>query len=494
MRKWNVSILITLMIFALAGIIVIQYLWIDKTISEKQKLINNNVQSAVTILQEQLEDYRALAFISNQNLERNFIFKSSRTEDSLVLNNENGNQKIEVQILQEFRTSTDSLNDTVNYQFDSTFADFNQRIPTLETDQYEEIESLFEKIKIEISGDQNDPRLDSVKIQALLEKEIELTKIGKINYWGIYDNQLKKYQIAPTQKLDFDYKFDLFTSNILDPGRYQLRIDLQKQGSIYKEIWGMIALSVVFTCIIILVFIYSVRLVLKHKKISQIKSDFINNMTHEFKTPLASISLAADTLLHPKSEINSENTVKYIEFIKNEKSKLNKHIERILEVAALQKNKIEFQNKKLVLADLIVSVLSELDFIINQTDSKVTLDIDPSVTILGDELHVKNVLRNLIENAIKYSKDSPIITISLVSKDKHTLLSIRDEGIGIKTEHLKFVFDDFYRGESGNIHNTKGFGLGLAYSKQIINKMGGSIFIESKHNKGTTVNIKFKKT
>lgn len=489
MTKRSIAILIALMSIALIGIIVIQYQWIMKTTDEKQKLIDNNVQAAIGNVEEQLRDYRALTFIGANQDTNSFPFELFNTNDSIIIENwKDSNLNIEIQVLQnsEF-TEFDSLADTL---YSNHIFEINQTTSYNHKDEIQELKSLIRKLKVEIQGEDSDLRLDSVRLTKILLTEIEGSNIGKIANWGLYDKDNNSYHIQPEQEGDLNYHFDLFTSDILNPGRYELQLSLATHGKVYADIWQMIALSLLFLLIISVVFAYSIKLVIRHKKISQIKSDFINNMTHEFKTPLASISLAADTLMHPNTPLTREAIKEYAEFIKAEKTRLNHQVERILEVAALKKDRFDLKTQTINLNELTENVVRDLNLFIIESNTHLTIEIPSNMEIIGNNFHLINVLQNIIENAIKYTVGQPFICITAHVQDNWIVLSIADKGIGMNKKQLNYIFDDFYRAESGNIHTTKGFGLGLTYSKYMIEKMGGIINVESEIKKGTIVTIK----
>ena len=257
-----------------------------------------------------------------------------------------------------------------------------------------------------------------------------------------------------------------------------------------KQVWGsltwIILGSALFTVIIIAAFFITIRTLFNQKKLSEIKSDFINNMTHEFKTPIATISLAVDAIHNPKVQNDPIKLQYFSNIIKEENRRMNKHVETILQAALLEKKELQFNNKKINANLIIASVIDNFQLQLNDVEGKCSLSLNATNdNIEADELHFTNVISNLIDNAIKYSKSSLVITVKTSNKDNQLIISIEDNGIGMNKETVKNVFEKFYRAHTGNVHNVKGFGLGMSYVKTIVDAIDGKIKVESTLGKGT---------
>jgi len=261
---------------------------------------------------------------------------------------------------------------------------------------------------------------------------------------------------------------------------------------VWQSLTWMIVFSALFTVIIIAAFYITVRTMLNQKKMSEIKSDFINNMTHEFKTPLATISLAVDALKNEKV-LNDKSKWQYFNnIIKDENRRMNKHVETILQAALMEKQELKLNLTHIHVHDLLRRVVDnfqlqmqekngKVDFLLNAADD--TLDVD--------EVHFSNLVSNLIDNAIQYSKENLLIKIITHATPKHFVLQIQDNGIGMSKETVKHVFEKFYRAHTGNLHNVKGFGLGMSYAKTVIDAHKGKIKVESAPGKGSTFTLEF---
>jgi len=248
------------------------------------------------------------------------------------------------------------------------------------------------------------------------------------------------------------------------------------------SVWIVSTLVLVF---ILLLLTYLLFLILKQKRLSEIQKDFVNNMTHEFKTPLASIQLSADVLKNPTILQNEQRLLNYATIISNEATQLTHQVERVLQMAHAEKGDLLLSKEVFDWQSLIKESIASFDQVIELKNASIILNFpDSPIYFLGDKLHLKNCLRNLIDNALKYNTDKPYIKISM-SVTNHIAISVEDNGIGINKNDQKLLFNKFYRVNTGNIHNVKGFGLGLSYVRLIIKAHQGSIECESDLGKGT---------
>lgn len=260
---------------------------------------------------------------------------------------------------------------------------------------------------------------------------------------------------------------------------------------IIKGIFWYILGTVLFAIIIITAFFMTIRALLNQKKLSEIKSDFINNMTHEFKTPIATISLAVDALKNEKVIGNIEKTTYFTGIIKEENSRMNKQVETILQAALLDKKDLQLNLVKMPAHELIEKALQNIVLPLQEKggDIQVEWKADDDL-IMADEVHFTNLINNLLDNAIKYAKETgPIIRLTTENQNKKLKIRIEDQGIGMSKETLNRIFEKFYRAHTGNIHNVKGFGLGLSYVKSMVDAHQGKIQAESVLGKGTTFSI-----
>ena len=251
--------------------------------------------------------------------------------------------------------------------------------------------------------------------------------------------------------------------------------------------------SVAFTIVLFVTFIFTIVVIFRQKRYTEIKNDFINNMTHELKTPIASISLAAQ-MMNDDTVTKSPTMSKHLStVIMDESKRLRFLVEKVLQMSMFDRKKAVFKKKKLDLNEMVENIANSFTLRVEHTGGKIYTEIEAiESAIYVDEVHFQNVINNLLDNAVKYRKpDQPVnIYLKTWDDDNHLYLSIRDTGLGIKRENIKKVFEKFYRVHTGNVHDVKGFGLGLAYVKKIVILHNGEISIDSEYGKGTKFTIK----
>ncbi len=265
----------------------------------------------------------------------------------------------------------------------------------------------------------------------------------------------------------------------------------EDKNLIIREMGWMIAASIVFTTIIVLAFAVTVRTLFNQKKLSEIKSDFINNMTHELKTPLATISLAIDALTNEKVIHDADKIKIYSGMIKEENKRMNKQVEKILQAARLEKEEVKLTLQTLDAHQIISKVATNMALQIQEKNGTIDLRLAASDPMIeADEVHFSNIIFNLLDNAMKYSSETPKIHVETLKHGNGMFtIKIKDNGIGMDRETQARIFEKFYRAHTGNIHNVKGFGLGLSYVKAIVDAHEGKIKVESAPGKGSTFTI-----
>jgi two-component system phosphate regulon sensor histidine kinase PhoR len=274
-----------------------------------------------------------------------------------------------------------------------------------------------------------------------------------------------------------------------NPETLHIYIIADKNYIVHKMGW-MIAASILFTAIIISAFALTVRTLFNQKKLSEINSDFINNMTHELKTPLATISLAIDALTNEKVIHDSDKVRYYSSMIKDENKRMNKQVEKILQAARIEKQDIKLNLQTLNAHEIIKKVIENLTLQIQEKNGIINLHLDaPQFMILADEVHFSNIIFNLLDNAIKYSKENLQIDISTNSGHGLLYIKVKDNGIGMNKEIQSRAFEKFYRAHTGNIHNVKGFGLGLSYVKATVEAHQGKVTVDSALGRGSIFTV-----
>ena len=300
-------------------------------------------------------------------------------------------------------------------------------------------------------------------------------------FWDTTNNIRRYFPVLPENELDIEGVVNFEHLVIVVP---------EFKQQIWTSLRWVIIGAVVFMLVIIAAFYVTVKTLLNQKKLSEIKSDFINNMTHEFKTPLATISLAVDALKNVKVQADQEKSKYFTGIIKEENIRMNKHVETILQAALMEKQELQLHLVPLPVHEIIQNTIDNYALQLNSQEGNIELLLNAKNDVIsGDEVHFSNLVSNLVDNAIKYSKDKPEIKIYTHNTKNALVLRVEDNGIGMSKESVKRIFEKFYRAHTGNLHNVKGFGLGMSYVKTVIDAHKGKIKVESVLGKGSVFTV-----
>ena len=258
-----------------------------------------------------------------------------------------------------------------------------------------------------------------------------------------------------------------------------------------QEILGMIVMSLLFTLVIVASYSGAIYQLIRQKQISEIKSDFINNMTHEFKTPIATINLAVEAIRNPKTIDDKDKVIRYLQMIRDENKRMHAQVENVLRISKLEKNQLDISKDRVDVHDIIRDAIAHVDLIVKDKGGYIHTHLDANRTeVLASEMHFTNVVVNILDNAIKYSPEAPKIDVHTELAKNFIIVKIQDQGAGMGKAVAKKVFEKFYREHTGDIHNVKGHGLGLAYVKKIVDDHQGEVYVESEKGKGSTFYVK----
>jgi two-component system, OmpR family, phosphate regulon sensor histidine kinase PhoR len=288
------------------------------------------------------------------------------------------------------------------------------------------------------------------------------------------------------------YQTQIFSKEVFnDPGLIKISFP-QKNAHILSTMTATMGTTAGLLFVLIFCFGYILFAIIRQKKVSEMKTDFINNMTHEFKTPVSTIMIASDALrdneiVEDKSRINRLANIIY-----EENARLGSHIERVLNIARIDNNDFKLEKKPVDINEMVALVVDSMELKLKKSNAIVNMNLDAENAIIkADELHFSNLLYNLVDNAIKYSKDQPEITISTLNKNGHVIIRVSDKGIGMSRDQQTKIFEQFYRIPTGNLHDVKGFGLGLSYVNTIVKRLNGTIGVKSEKDKGSEFELKF---
>ena len=515
MSKKVFFVLVILMSLSLIGIIFVQGYYISNSITNKEDNFTHNVKNALSHVSKTIEDVEYKDYIIrlrkliDQGIEVN---KDTTAILSLYLKQENrdNNETLVYRhaILEEnyklspalFDIGLDSTSikkiisesETKTYKTSDIDGELNSgallsRLGKTEFVMYEDHYKAF------AHRNPIHKRVSTAEIDRILKLKLLQSNIDVDYEFAIYSNDLATKIQTENFELENQITMEVpFFSSDNGKNNYRLLVNFPERDKfIWSSVIGMLGLSILFTSIILIAFVTALTQIMKQRQISEIKTDFINNMTHEFKTPIATINLALDSIKNPKIIDDKEKVHRYLKMIREENKRMHAQVENVLRISKLEKNELNISKEGISLHDLIEDAISHVELIIEdkQGDIKTGLMATKS-SVLANETHFINVLVNILDNAIKYSPEAPKITVETENIGNNILVKIKDEGSGMSKVAVKRVFEKFYREHTGNIHNVKGHGLGLAYVKRIVEDHSGHISLTSEKGKGSTFTIK----
>jgi two-component system, OmpR family, phosphate regulon sensor histidine kinase PhoR len=336
-------------------------------------------------------------------------------------------------------------------------------------------------------------RISNIKLYKTLVVELDRYGIKTPFEYAIYSNGLATKIRSENFRYNKKSKHGISIFTDKDGvSKYKLLVSFpEKRFFLISDLIGIAILAVMFTMIIIMAYYSALNQLNKLRHISQIKTDFINNMTHEFKTPIATINLALDSIKNPKIFEDKEKVERYLQMIKEENKRMHAQVENVLRISRLEKKQLDIKKEATDIHEILSHAIEHVNLIIEDRSGTITKDFkaNDSIVLLND-MHMINVMVNVLENGVKYSPEEPTIRVTTENLKNFIVIKIKDQGIGISKVAQKKIFDKFYREHTGDIHNVKGHGLGLSYVKSIVNNHNGDISVESEKGKGSTFIIK----
>ncbi len=368
-----------------------------------------------------------------------------------------------------------------------------QELLAAETKKKDVFKDLFEeygKVSLPLNKRIHPQTLDSMLRMELISRSINSEFEYKVTSAN-RDSLIFTRASNQTKFLPYNsYEIPLFPKEIvMDSGMLTITFP-DKNRVILANLTAMMSLSGGLLLVPIFCFGYTIHTILMQKKLSEMKTDFINNMTHEFKTPVATIMIASEALRDSELANDKKRVDRLANIIYDENVRLGSHIERVLNIAKIDKGDLKLEHKDVEMNDLLAAIVDSMSLQLQKRNATIDLDLQASKsTIMGDELHLSNIIFNLLDNANKYSPEDPQIKISTLNSGKNLVIKVADKGIGMNRDQLSKIFDQFYRIPTGNVHDVKGFGLGLSYVSNIVKKLHGTIKVRSEKDKGSEFEI-----
>ena len=510
MNKRNFTIIIALLILSLVSILFVQFNWISDLNRLNEDRFKQDVQHVLYMINERLEE-KEIINLTKDNLEATLKIRRS--------NDRGGIELIESTFNKETIDSSKFISSKNSFQFDIESGDLddtdiNSNInASIQIEDMEDL-TLDTAIQSQINKILDRSEMIQIILNKLLTNDRTITSDFDINFLNkmimvnlsqmnldlnydflIYNNEENKIELSSAENpeiLKSEFKINLFQNDLMDSNLDLYLYFPNQRQYIQESNFFNIIISGVFLVVIGLCFYYVILKVFDLKKLSETKNEFIDNMTHELKTPISTISLACEALLD-KEITNKDSKENYVKIINDENRRLGGQVEKVLSIAKTEKKNYEIDFDKLDIHKIISDSIKINQFKIEKREGKILQNLKAKNSVIsGNYDHLLNVFNNLIENANKYSLDIPHIEISTENKNDKLFVIVSDRGIGIRKSNLDKIFDKFYREPQGNIHNVKGFGLGLSYVRNIVVKHNATIKVESQLNKGTKFEISFK--
>ena len=522
MNKLFFRLLVLLMSLSLIGIILVQVYWFDTSFKNNDEQFKYHVKHVLGNVAEKLHNREAYSFYDKYNHYKDSTGKIPKRDDLLefyyVQKNPKTNQTIIYSnsiISEDFKISAGLF----DKKFDTeTFKSFNSRRVTEvynenKLDNSSVQQSLIPDVKIEKSGNLDildnaqyeiffkdiasamplQERITKEVLSEIIKKELEEYGVKTKFEFGILSNGIQTKVKSDNFKYDKDatYSISIFTDNEGNE-KYKLLVTFpHKKKFLLSELVSITILSIIFTLIIIIAYTSALNQLIRQRQISEIKTDFINNMTHEFKTPVATINLALDAIRNPKIIDDKEKVFKYLEMIRDENKRMHAQVENVLRISKLEKKELNIIKESSNIEEVINDAIEHVNLILEDRGGAIAIHFGAvRKTVLLNDVHFTNVIVNILENAIKYTPGIPKIDIYTENIKDMVLVKIKDNGVGMSKIAQKRIFEKFYREHTGDIHNVKGHGLGLAYVKRIVDDHNGQVYVESEKGKGSTFIIK----
>ena len=447
-----------LLSIAVVGVMSLQLKFILESREEREKLFDNHIRNALKNVSKRIED--------NEDLQVNQFANGYSIQH--IQNDANGFSLSSTTIIQNSAVAPE------------------EKLKALQVKQLRWAMPIEERVNL--------PLLDNS-----LKREFQERGINIFYNYGVFSNVANSFiaynnhfvfpqenQVAFNSLKNSEYQVNLFPTDINPPGMLAINFP-SKDRYVWAGLWNILVLSLLFIAVILGCFAYTITVIFRQKKLSEMKTDFINNMTHEFKTPIATISLAADSITNASIISNPDKIRRFADIIKQENKRMNGQVEKVLQMALIERNTMKLNFTSIDLHEVINQAIGNISLQVEKKDGTVSSDFKAERPVVeGDMNHISNIINNLLDNANKYSPEKPEITVATRNVSNGVEITVSDKGIGMSKDAKKKIFEKFYRVHTGNLHDVKGFGLGLAYVKTMVTAHKGSVDVKSDLGKGSS--------
>ena len=518
MNKRLITGLVILMGVALLGIVAVQFYWFNNSVKVRNELFDRSVNDAITKAAIKLENNHNFKLI--QQFSHNADSFDWHTapppppvpQDIDVVIQRDSSNKREIRVFsnpkrpirrpllrRDDTTLTHNLgrlkviaSQSATHDSNDSLTETTNHIEVRIGEKAEQLEIFAQKMVFEFNDWEIGKNIDTEQLNKNIRSELDDKNIPIDFKYAIMarDSIVTSNLQDAGQHVHNWYKTTLYPNDIFRKN-LELAVYLpDRDVFIGKTTTLLLGLSVIFTLVILITFILSITFILRQKKISEIKSDFINNMTHEFKTPIATISVAADSIINERVIGDSEKVRFFTGMIKKENKRMNEQVERILQIARLDRKDFDFRLHEVDAHTLIEDAIESISLQVEKRGGQIATQLDAEKSVINtDPTHFTNLIYNLLDNANKYSPHKPEIKVKTLNDSEGLSVIVEDKGIGMTKAVIGKIFEKFYRQTSGNIHNVKGFGLGLSYVKAILEANKGDIRVQSEPGKGSRFTV-----
>ena len=514
MKKYHIGLISIMGAFALLGLIATQLFWINNAFTLRSQYFTQNVNEALNNVVYKLEKKNAAA-----KIKRRLSLRKQGISWMLHSDSARSDSSRSIKIFEDLTTdsagvvirrtkkrtfSNDSsqlsgigvnINTNSTEPFTITHIDSSDDRFNWMMKQSDMVSDIFDElVSINIYKGYTD-KLDTDLVDSILRSELAGKGIKTRFDYGIFSQDFMYFSIGTDDEdkheiMASSYKVNLSPDNIFISPKYLAVHFPSEKNYILQTMWLMLSGSVILILVIVLAFYVTVSTIVRQKKLSDIKNDFINNMTHELKTPISTVSLASEMLQDTTIETSPDKIGHFVRIIREENQRLGLLVENILQTAVLDKGQFKLRPQEVDVHEIIERAISNIRLQVEKREGSISVEKLAEQNVLyADRVHLTNIIYNLIDNALKYSEQKPLIRIKTENHQNGSYISVSDNGIGISRENQKKIFDTFYRVPTGNIHNVKGFGLGLSYVKAAVEKHGGEVSVESETGKGSTFRV-----
>ena len=511
MNKLFFRLLVFLMSLSLIGIILVQVYWFNTSFKNNDEQFKIHVKQVISDVADKIQKQETYKFYDKINHIKDSTGKLPKKDDLLEFYYVQKNPKTNKTIVYSNSIISEDYNISPTF-FDKKFN--SEKFKSFSSKRVTEVynnnsvdnsgisQSLIPDVRIEKSGNLDildnaifeisakdvlsamplEERVSVPVLQKLIKKELEEHGVETKFEFGIYSNNLATKIKSNEFKYDKDatYSIPVFIDNE-GSTKYELLVTFPlKKKFLLSELISITVLSIIFTLIILIAYSSALNQLIRQRQISEIKNDFINNMTHEFKTPIATINLALDAIKNPKIIDDKEKVLRYLQMIKDENKRMHAQVENVLRISKLEKKELDIVKEPHNIHEIIEDAIEHVNLILADREGTIISHFNAlRNTVLINDVHFTNVIVNILENAIKYSPNVPEIEICTENIKDMIIIKIKDKGLGMSKAAQKRIFEKFYREHTGDIHNVKGHGLGLSYVKRIVDDHNGQVYVES---------------